>query len=223
MLQLLTRTRGPSPAELTRFQEAVASAAATLSGQDLPLQAFSDPACPSFAALPAKARETSLLSAECYAQVLAEMADAAEDLRDSPRLLWRMLRKMGYIPRPDLLDKITGEDVVEIYNVHNRQLFRNLKFFEFCSFALGDVLGADWTQVTRRDQKISLDALAMVLRIKTGLLRDTLCVDHIPEHLVHELGGERRSYRIQFRFVSPLGGRPEAPKAFVIVHRTRWP
>ncbi|HRO66880.1 MAG TPA: hypothetical protein PL182_04890, partial [Pseudobdellovibrionaceae bacterium] len=65
-----------------------------------------------------------------YSEVLQSQLDAGESLRDDKKLLWRMLAKLGYVPRSGVFDSIEAGDVIEVFTGDNWQIFRNMAYFD---------------------------------------------------------------------------------------------
>ena len=75
-------------------------------------------------------------------------------LKDSPKLMWRAFRKLGWTPSPDIFDKMIEGDVVVIYSADQKQVFQNINFFDWVSITLEDLYATPWNQYSKRDSEI---------------------------------------------------------------------
>lgn len=139
-----------------------------------------------------------------YTEVLEAAHNAGDDLRNDSRLVWRMLRVMGYVPREDIFDRIENGDTVEIYTTDNMQVFRNLRCFECVSMTVEEIFTFKWNRDSRREGKITWKMLDIVLRFKLGILNRTIDLTDIPEHTMEELIGKRWKVSIRLKHCSPL-------------------
>lgn len=157
-----------------------------------------------------------------YNAILQEIrAQGTEGLSGS-QMVWRMLQRGGLTPTQDVLGKIEDDDVVEIYDLKNQQIFRNIKFFEYCSFSLEDLFVGDWVGLTKRESRWAERALTQVGLIQAGLLRTTLDMRKVvSRHRVTELRGEQLSYWIELKWGAPLR-KKFWPAAYLVIHSTSW-
>ncbi|OFZ18453.1 MAG: hypothetical protein A2X94_00470 [Bdellovibrionales bacterium GWB1_55_8] len=151
--------------------------------------------------------ERQLAAIDCLSEsleIFTELRDEGCSLKDTPRLLWRSLNRLRLIPEKDIFDKISDEDVVEIYSLDHRQRFRNLKFFEVCSFSIEDIFAVEWWNVTRRDPEIERKLYDIGQGFVTGKTDKTIEIG-IPEHVFEEVNStELLKCKIQLKYMSPL-------------------
>jgi hypothetical protein len=207
----------PSPAQLRDLADRCALVLERNGKKTIP---YRDPASPHFeAASPAlRLRIESQLTP--YVETLEAMSVANENANDSKRHLWRMLSRLGLTPQPDVVDLIEDDDVVEIYDLRHRQVFRNLRFFDFISMSIEELLTLRWTELTDREAKITFKALAQVALIYTGQMRKTLDMSDWPVHVVTEKVGERRRFELRLRYGSPVRKSGE-PAGYIVINRPR--
>lgn len=149
-----------------------------------------------------KARAIFYLDANI--ELLHECISQGEDPRNSAQLLWRILRKIKAIPESDIFDKIDDGDVVEVYLDDHIQIFRNLEFFNFCSFTVDELLCGTWYKLYKRDFVTNLKMFKMAFRLLTGRLNKTIPWN-VPEHVFDEIGSEERlKHSILLKYLSPL-------------------
>src|SRR5262249_50245473 len=99
-----------------RFRQLCELYAAVGAREGVRIRPYRDPSVPAFSSLP-EDRKHAVIAALSQALECFEDASAAQEaLRDSPRLLWRALRKLGLTPRSDLFDKIRDTDVINCFS-----------------------------------------------------------------------------------------------------------
>jgi hypothetical protein len=136
--------------------------------------------------------------------VFAEMKEAGESLRDSPRLLWRSLRHLGWRPRSDVFDKIEDEDVIEVYSAEKTGLFRNLVFYENVSYSIEDLFSRSVFELTWREPRFVELSMGVFERVFSGEVRETIAAG-IEKHLLRETSSpEKLELMIDLKWISPL-------------------
>src|SRR3989344_3386180 len=76
--------------------------------------------------------------------MFSEMHLAGVSLRDNRAMLARSMERCKLKSRHNLLDVITNENMVEVYNLENVQLYRSINFFDYCNYSLLDLLTREW-------------------------------------------------------------------------------
>jgi len=137
-------------------------------------------------------------------EIFEETRAEGFQLNDSPKLLWRALRKLGWTPQSDVFDRIGEHDVVNIYSPGPIQVFQNLNFFDWVSLTLEELYAAPLHQYSRREAKAAELAFQTAVDLFTGVKSSTVFPD-IPEHYVEEVGTESPTkFYITIHTVSPL-------------------
>ena len=177
-----------------------------LSGEaGYPVRAFDDARLPHF----------QKLSPEQQKQTIIEIADRTDlyiqaslekiPLSDTRQMLWRSLRRAGWVPNSDIFDHIELTDTVEAYSQEHRQIFRNLEFFKWISYTLEDLHCSTWFDLTTRDPVFEKSLMEQANRVLSGEVKHTLDLSHLKAHLCKETrSSERRQFYIDMKCVSPL-------------------
>ncbi len=113
--------------------------------QGITITPFHSDDLPSFSKLSDECQSNILNQLSCYIEICKETLSAYGDLNFSVQMVWVALKELQLIPCSDLFTKVTNDDVIEIHDLQNRQIFRNLKYFEFCSYTLEDIHCVPWT------------------------------------------------------------------------------
>jgi hypothetical protein len=114
---------------------------------------YRDPKLVHFTAAADSDRALALENLRLYVSICSDTIKDGASLRDTPQLTWFALRKMGYRPTSDLFSKLGDEQIVEIHNSSFQQVFRNFRFYDFCSYSLEELYSFHLNQLYHRDEK----------------------------------------------------------------------
>ncbi|MBN8553885.1 MAG: hypothetical protein J0L93_00390 [Deltaproteobacteria bacterium] len=141
---------------------------------------------------------------EKYVNLIEQAYNRKVNILDSKQLTWACLQYLKLKPCHDAFDKIEDDHVIEIYNNDHIQIFRNLKFFELCSYSVYEILIFDWPTLYYRDENILQEIFQQTQRALTEKL-GTEFYSGIPPHILRErFSEEQRSFRIEMGMHSPL-------------------
>jgi hypothetical protein len=127
-------------------------------------------------------------------------------MRSSRQLTWSALKILGLRPPLDFFDKIQNEDIVEIYNTDQVQIFRTLRFFELCSYDVASILMIPWYKLYGRSSQMEEIGLR---EMNDSLFSGTAAVPFdMPSHELSEIASaEMRVFEMRHRWRGPLMGR----------------
>lgn len=106
--------------------------------------------------------------------------------------------------------EITKDEIIEIYNADDIQIFRTLNFFKTSSYSLMDLLVHEWFQLWERPSTVIEDMLGVVRKVKSGEITgvsDCNVKNHIFKEIYDAgdvLNFQMRSSLIQFGVICPL-------------------
>lgn len=122
------------------------------------------------------------------------------------QIVKNILGFMKYTAPSDFIDKVTEEDIVEIYNLENIQVFRNLKFYETTTYSLSDLLLYDWPELYTRPAKMTEKLLAIVgdvIRHPSNELVQEM--SFVPVHYLKEIRANPvQLCEVRFKYISPI-------------------
>lgn len=154
-----------------------------------------------------------------YVELCSEVIAEGTSLRDDRVLVWRMMQKLKLHPPSDLMEQIRDDEVIEIYNSDFVQVFRNMRFFEICSYSLDDLLCRPFWELVNREDSVT----ALVVKEATVLLNGSvagLYYFDIPEHSLFEIDSPGRNVMIvQQRVGATLRDLAGAPAALIATLR----
>ncbi len=178
--------------------------------------AFDDPSLRHFTALKHDQRVQCLDLLRNYVDVLSSADNEGLDLTDSPLLTFKMIRKMGLTAPSDIFDKMTRDCVVELYNRDNIQIFRNLRFFEICSYTIEDIICREWWKLYSREDEITRGIFVWGSRIFSQEVSRTVRPE-IPRHVLRENESFRRfGMYVDLDFMTPVYAGKEVFGAIVV-------
>lgn len=149
-------------------------------------------------------KTTAIERLQFYYDLCMEQLIEGQSLRDSKKFTWRALVKLGLSPQSDLLDRIGEGDIVEIYNEEQVQLFRNLEFFDICSYTLEELFCIQWWRLFQRDEAVSSEILKLVNDLYSKKYPNGVA-GPLPQHTVLECLS-RDKFKIDFfmKYIGPL-------------------
>lgn len=138
-----------------------------------------------------------------YNELLAEsLKDGGSG--DSRTMMWKFFTKMGYVPTSDMFGRVQDEDIIEIYAMDGTQIYRNLRYFEYVSASIEDLVGMHWQKAYKRNKRVTLHLALLMYRFAKGAVDHTYDCLKIPVHPVREMIGRKNTIELQFKYLSPL-------------------
>ncbi|MNL45597.1 hypothetical protein D3C87_1682560 [compost metagenome] len=141
-------------------------------------------------------------------------------MKDSPSFTWRALRKLGYTPTSDLFEQITDDHVIEVYSKDSVQVFRNLNFFQFCSYTFEEILSLEWWNLFDRSEAMSQKIFDATVKVFSGECRVNFDPE-VPNHFVRETqSADRLTMEFTMQLIGPLFQNKE-PRAVICLEKVR--
>lgn len=168
----------------TRFMRLANATCDLLSQEGVRFRSYL-PGLPYFTLLSQEQKERVVKAMQFQYDLYMEHVAEGYKLKDSPSLTWRALRKFGYVPTSDLFEKIRDHHVIEVYSSESVQIFRNLNFFQYCSYTFEEIHSLEWFNLFERPVTISSQILEATKKLFTGERRDNFD-PQVPMHIVRE-------------------------------------
>ena len=153
--------------------------------------------------------------------VYEQIRMAGESFRNNKNLIWRTLNRLKLIPDSAIFDKISDDDVVEIYALPDHShLAWNIRLLEQVSFTAEQLLCLPWWEIGSRPPEIMAKLQSVGAALSAGE-QVTTVVSPVPKHLVQELGSrELLTIELEIKYISPLrqSGRNAA---FMVINGSR--
>ncbi|MES2768531.1 MAG: hypothetical protein V4596_05230 [Bdellovibrionota bacterium] len=117
-----------------------------------------------------------------------------------------ILEFMKYRTNTDIIDSISEDDIVEIYNLDCIQIFRNFKFYETTTYSLSDLISFDWSELYYRpsqvSQKIQKHITAVLQNSDDSITYD---MSDVPTHMIKEIKASPiQLCEIRFKKIAPI-------------------
>ncbi len=135
---------------------------------------FYDPALIHFSKLGAEQQDRILVAIRAYLEIYQATLAEGSSVLDSARVIWNTLVKLGYKPTSDIFSHIKNGNIIEIHDNHLVQIFRNINFFNFCSYSLEDLYCYQITDLYKRDFNLEKDLMMVVTKIYKGEVNKTI-------------------------------------------------
>ncbi|QDK38304.1 hypothetical protein [Bdellovibrio sp. NC01] len=172
---------------------------------------------PHFGKLSADKQVEIIRSIKFYIELCQEQLSEGSSLRDNLSFTWKALRKLGLTPKSDLFSLIKDDDIIEIYNGESRQVYRNLRYYDFCSYSIEELYSLEWWNLFSRDDgEITRKLFEESNKLLTGEVEGHI-FSETKEHVVTELASaELLSNKYRAKLLSPLTVNKTA-QAFMVV------
>ena len=188
---------------IQNFKEIASQTSRLLATGGVKVKAYKDQ-LPYFSALDFAKKKEVLEKITFYHDLCAEQVSEGYSLKDTPSFTWRALKKLGLTPTSNLFSQIKDEDVIEVYSAENVQLFRNFRYFEFCSYTLEEIYCLEWWNLYERGN----DIMPGFAEFISGILKGTYPQGAEPgfeSHVVKEAQSEEKLVMDYFlRWVGPV-------------------
>lgn len=167
-------------------------------------------------------KKRAILYLDANLEILKECIASGENPNNSARLLWRILKKIKATPESDIFDKISENDVIEVYLDDHTQIFRNLEFFNHTSFTIDELLCGAWYKLYKRDFITTLKMMKMAFKFLTDRLKTTTAWN-VPIHKFEEVGSsESLTQLIELKYLSPIKNNGKRIGAICTSAATRY-
>lgn len=165
---------------------------------------YSSPELPHFSKLSEREQKDVLRQLSTYIEICKKTMNAHGNNNFSIQMVWVALKEFNYISCSDLFSKITADDVIEIHDVTGKQVFRNFKYFEFCSYSLEDIHCISWTELYHRPKENLEQIVNFVNSVLTDPPRNTITCN-IEPHLLEETNSHSKlKMKYVSKYYSPL-------------------
>ncbi|WP_374073873.1 hypothetical protein [Bdellovibrio bacteriovorus] len=159
---------------------------------------------PHFTILPIEKKQEIVENLTFFKELCEEQISEGYKLKDNSSFTWRAFRKLNYVPRADVFNYMSDEDLVEIYSYDSKQLYRNFKFFECCSYTLEELYSVEWWNLYERDPAMTMKIFDAAAKVISGEIEGSY-VPGIEPHTLREIRGENgMTFMQQLKLISPL-------------------
>ncbi len=116
--------------------------------------------------------------------------------------LWKLFKRINCAPADDLFDKISDEDIIEVYFTDHTPIFRSIKFYRETSYTVDEALCSTWYDFSKRSLIITLKVMRKVLTFIKKNHHLTMPYN-VPGHVIEEVGTEfQLRHWMQMKYIS---------------------
>lgn len=170
-----------------------------------------------FRSLPIEQQIAAVQKIDQNCEIFSSVTKNKQDLRNSFSVIWKTLNFLGFRPPSDFFDKLSDEDVVQVYCREGIHRFSNLKFFEVCSYTLEQIYSLPWTDLWKRSEADTKDLLAYVSQI-LDTEQKTAQIVNMSSHRISEVSSVfRYEANYTLKCIAPLFDRVSGEKSGFIV------
>jgi hypothetical protein len=169
-----------------RFRCASSALAAIGRQANYKLIPYHNSTLPLFSKLPADSQQQIVETLEKTHSVYAQVVDESQDVRNPASVVWAAFRTLHILPPSNFFDKLSSDDVIQIYTKDGYHLFANFRFFDLCSYTIEQIYSIPWPQLWHRDESALAGLQQAVSQCLASECNETLMLLDIP-HRVCEL------------------------------------
>lgn len=190
--------------QIQRFRLLCEKLATTLQKERVQIKPYSDPSLPHFSRLETEQQSRVIATLADYLEICESAHAENFSLSDTPRFCWKALRRWGLVPSSDIFEKLRSLDTVEIYGDDNLQIFRNLKFFELCSYTLEELYSCEWWKLWGRDEEVTRQLFEVSVDLLSGRVPGTMSFAMGSHALWEIFSAERYRFNVFPRYACAL-------------------
>lgn len=139
-----------------------------------------------------------------YIETFLAAAKQNVKFHEGKKMLWYALQRLEMRPTSELFNFIEDDDIIEIYNAEGIQIYRNMNFYEVCSYSVGDILSYGWSELYERDPQISQQIVQVATGIFQGFHGKTFPSPVPPHSFFEKFSGARNILEMKQKYYSPL-------------------
>lgn len=183
------------------------------------VQPFLSESLPYFNSLSEELQGQVLNRLSFFNEVCSNVVLAGGDLNNPRVMLWHALQSLKFIFPSDLFNYISDESVVEIYDQENIQIFRNLRFFDFTSYTLEDLLCRPWVELFSRVDKVQVGLITEAIRsIYDNKVKTILPMSHIGHnHIIETSSPFKLHVDAVLDYLSPIFNRSHQLVGYIAI------
>lgn len=152
--------------------------------------------------------------------IYATFFKESKDVKSSASLVWMACNGCGLRPTSDFFDKLSDDDVVQVYSIEGIHQFSNLNLFKICSYTLEQVYCTPWTSLWHRDDQDLQVLQDAVVKIMSPEQRTSFQPQGRAHRVVETSSVFKYETEYSLKCISPLFSRETREKrGFVVCER----
>jgi hypothetical protein len=180
---------------------------------------FSAPSMPFFNKLNQADKLKVLSGLRTFNEICEQILSEGKSLANAKAMTWYALRKFNLHFPSDLFDFIKDENVVEIYDRDNIQIFRNFRFFDVTSYSLEDLLCRPWVDLFARiNMEHTMSIINTCNKFYTKELTSVTPLGYVGTHKIVETNSPFGfNVDATVDFVAPIYDKTKYPAGFIAI------
>lgn len=180
---------------------------------------FSSPSMPFFNKLNHIDKLKVISELKSFNEICEQILSEGKALTDAKAMTWYALRKFNLHFPSDLFDFINDENVIEIYNRDNIQIFRNFNFFDVTSYTLEDLLCRPWVDLfSRLNSEHTMSIINTCNKFYSKELTAVTPLSHVGKHKIVETDSPfGLNVDAVVDFVAPIYDKTKYPAGFIAI------
>lgn len=200
-----------------RFLRAAVQIAAFAQSWGVSVRPAMDKGLPLFRQLPFDQQVQAVRKIELSCSLYASVVRENQDLRDSSSLIWMGCRNFGLRPPSDFFDKLSKDDVIQVYSLDGVHQFSNMRFFEVVSYTLEQIYCYPWPLLWKREPQDTEFLEREAVKIMNPEQRQTIIPEPHSHYVVESSSPLKFETTYSLKCVSPLFDRETKEKKGFIV------
>lgn len=201
----------------SKFKLGLTKFAAFAANYGLTIEPYSEITWTKFRSISGPMQQDAYDKFNAYSELCVAAADCGITINDDRSLAWWAIQKFGLRPCSDFFDKLTKDNVLELYNRDFVQIYRNWAFFQISSYSMGDLFVYPWPELYVREPEVTQNLIDYASMALSGSHKHTVACTS-PRHIVVEsLSAGKNILDMELNYVSPLFDQRGAIAAFFAV------
>lgn len=136
--------------------------------------------------------------------IFSETEASGEKIVNSPKLMWRAFSKLKLTPCSDVFDKMEDDDVIVVYSLDHRQIFRNVQYFDTVSATFEEISTMPWWEIHIYPEEVSAQFHTLPGAIEAGHIQQTIPFTLPAYPVIEGIGVDKIKSDITMKWMSPV-------------------
>lgn len=178
---------------------------------------YVDESLPIFSSFSVLKRVQILKDTKEYLSSWLALESESYDLTNDRQYLWRALKDRGMRLGSDVMDIVSGEDIIEVYGIDGIHLWFNLRMMELCSHSIEAVRCLPWYERYKRSEEVD-EACHRAAHKVLSFSEPKVIDPQIPIHIAEEINSTQSlKVQLDFKKLAPVYDRVKKEKVGFII------
>jgi len=139
-----------------------------------------------------------------YLNIYESVKSEGVSILNCSRVIWNALLQLGYRPTSDLFSHISDEHLIEVHDCNLIQVFRNLSFFNYCSYSLEELYCHQLVELYERDLKTEQNLMSLAPPLFSGEIRNVIDPNLQPHIIQEKISSAKLAVLCHVQKIAPL-------------------